>query len=672
MKTIPFTKEPRAWLRFIAFGALLFLAASLPGRAAPVVSHPPLRHPVAMANRLMGTGPAFYVDPLKGSDRNDGTSGKPWKTVQASLEKLRPGDTLYLAGGVYFENLYCAISGTAEAPITIRSKPGELAIIDGGIPEFETNPAGAWEPAPGGAPDEYRSTRAYPNLRDVVGLFADSNLGLQTYWHPEDLRSQNEVASGDPMKQERGQDVIWSGPGIWYNRVTGRIHVRLAHTHLEHPRVSNYRGETDPRKLPLVIAPYMSTPLYVDLGRHLRFQDLVFRGGGVNNVRLVFGMDLEFDHVTIFGGTYGMRAKNTGPVKFLNSAIYGGIPPWGFLNENALHIYTPTYTDPYSSVTGTGRSRNVARLTAHALLVMEGFEESDVFAYPFNNRWEIAYSEFADGHDGVYPNGTNIRFHDNWVGNMQDDGIYLSSPTRRVCDDVHIYRNYINGCTTAFAFHGRGGPEGSIYIYGNVVDMRGKSRGWWRSKNLKELTPYPGNFFLVHGSGGMLAIESIYFYHNTAVVDGNFPMYLGAAWGGVVPPSSRHVMNNLFVYLNQYPGAGINLIKGSEAKTVIDGNVHWSPDKEAPADWLKTVQAGGWEQHSVVGSPAFLAFSENPTATNDYRIGNGVAVGRATSVPAGVKLEDGVGGRDVGAYQTGSPPRKVGVDGRILVGTPAR
>jgi len=53
---------------------------------------------------------------------------------------------------------------------------------------------------------------------------------------------------------------VYCGPGIWYDKDRGRIHVRLAHTNIRLPEeaqhtVVNYRGERDPRRLPLVIAP---------------------------------------------------------------------------------------------------------------------------------------------------------------------------------------------------------------------------------------------------------------------------------------------------------------------------------------------------------------------------------------------------------------------------------
>ncbi len=158
---------------------------------------------------------------------------------------------------------------------------------------------------------------------------------------------------------------------------------------------------------------------------HVRFQDLVIRGGGFNTVILQSGVDIQFDTITIFAGTYGIRSRSTGPFRMVNSAVHGSIPSWGFRNENSLHTYTPRFYDPFYKEPGT-LTRNVARLPTHALVVTEGTYEFEVFAYPRNHDWEISYCDFTDGHDGVYLSGHTIRFHHNRVDNIQDDGIYLS------------------------------------------------------------------------------------------------------------------------------------------------------------------------------------------------------------------------------------------------------
>jgi hypothetical protein len=369
-------------------------------------------------------------------------------------------------------------------------------------------------------------------------------------------------------------------------------------------------------------------------------------------------------------------------VKFLNSALYGGIAPWAFYDENELRTFSPLYSDPYTHGPGTENLRNIARLTAHALLVMEGGEESDVFCYPYNNRWEIAYSEFADGHDGVYCNGTSLRMHDNWIGNMEDDAIYLSSPTPGVCDDIHIYKNFITGCTTAFGCCGRGTTKGSIFVYGNVVDFR-------NGIHFKRATPenptgiiQSTNFLLVHGTRNMRTIESLYFYHNTAVLSGKLRSYLGNTLANTMPGSTRHVANNLFFYLGGYPQIRTEKQPGEDVW--IDGNVHWSQAAEQPADWLKPVRdsagselskkyyPGGWEAHSKLAAPEFVSFSESPDAINDYRLQPGTALETAQPLPKTPVLEGGVGGAQAGAFQQGEAAARVGVDKRILVGFPAK
>src|SRR6185436_11869310 len=100
----------------------------------------------AAADRPLATGPKLYVDGARGDDKNAGTAQAPWKTLHHALRQLKPGDTLYLRGGVYHEKVSLGRSGTAEAPITIASHPGELAIIDGGLREFLDEPAKAWQP----------------------------------------------------------------------------------------------------------------------------------------------------------------------------------------------------------------------------------------------------------------------------------------------------------------------------------------------------------------------------------------------------------------------------------------------------------------------------------------------------------------------------------------------
>src|SRR5262249_15619259 len=161
---------PRKWLATAAglclAGAAVAALGSRAGAAAETPSyrsHAPMRPLPAAQDRALSDGPRLFVDAARGDDGNAGTARAPWKTLAHALRRLKPGDTLYLRGGTYHEKVVLSRSGTAKAPITVASYPGELAVIDGGLREFLDNPATSWEPFQGGAEGEFVSTRTYPN-----------------------------------------------------------------------------------------------------------------------------------------------------------------------------------------------------------------------------------------------------------------------------------------------------------------------------------------------------------------------------------------------------------------------------------------------------------------------------------------------------------------------------
>lgn len=641
------------------------------------ISHPPLRPLPDISKRPLTKGLAFFVDAVHGDDSAPGDEKTPWRTINHALKRLSAGDTLYLRGGIYREQVYCAIAGKQDAPITIRAYPGERVILDGGLSEFFDEPAKAWQPYPQGAPDEYRSVKAYKNIRDVLGLFGDSHVALQTYWHTMDLRAKNELWIDDPAKKLMVLPV-YCGPGVWYDRETGHIHIRLAHTHLKTPGLANYRGETDPRKLPLIITPFKSTPLFVDMAKHVRFQDLVIRGGGHDCVVLQMGIDVEFDNVTIFAGTYGLRARSTGPFRMVHSAIHGMIPPWAWRDENGLYTYSPRWYDPFVPPPKPANERNIARLNTHALLVTEGSYEFEVFHYPYNHDWEIAHCEFTDGHDGVYLSGRAIRFHHNLVDRMQDDGVYLSSPTHYFNDDIHIYQNVIRDIFTTFGCNSTGGPRGDIFIYRNLIDQRQGAPFNRPSPKKPEGGILRGHGFLAHGRD-LLGIESLYFYQNTFITETWSGSYAARTWTATDDRTRRQVFNNIFVHLNRYPDPAYP----QEHDIQMDGNLHWSSasDAKLPDGFLDKVRAAkgsklsqakyktAWEANSFAADPRFVTFESAAAAKNDYRLRkDSPAVGKGVVLPK--ELTDpqrpADGARpDIGAFPLGIESFEVGRQGRL-------
>lgn len=85
----------------------------------------------------------LYLSP-SGSDSNPGTQARPWKTFDASLRKLQPGDLLLVRGGTYDERIFLndARDATTDLPIIVRNYQNERPIIKGilqiGTPTYWT------------------------------------------------------------------------------------------------------------------------------------------------------------------------------------------------------------------------------------------------------------------------------------------------------------------------------------------------------------------------------------------------------------------------------------------------------------------------------------------------------------------------------------------------------
>src|SRR5437762_2768638 len=78
----------------------------------------------------------YHVSP-SGSRLRNGSLKNPWD-LQTALsgeganprQRVRPGDTVWLHGGVYRGGFVSKLSGSAKAPITVRQAIGERATID--------------------------------------------------------------------------------------------------------------------------------------------------------------------------------------------------------------------------------------------------------------------------------------------------------------------------------------------------------------------------------------------------------------------------------------------------------------------------------------------------------------------------------------------------------------
>jgi hypothetical protein len=637
--------------------AMLTAAENLPAAAA-FHTHPATRPLPAASDRPMADGPSFFVDPVQGDDRNEGTEQEPWKTLNHALRQrqggpLAPGDTLYLRGGTYYEAVIVTVRGTAEQPITVRSYPGELAVIDAGLREFYEDPAGAWEPVPGGAAGEFRSTKSY-DYGGGFGNFGDSMVPLFRYMTIEDLRSTNEFNRPGLGNRNPDPTGIYAGPGVRRDPNTGRIHVRLAHTQLAGLGERHYRGETDPRKVPLVIAGH-EYALRVEGARHVRFQDLVVRGGERSAVRIAEDAeaitedaeDLEFDGVTFYGSNAALRVSRTSRLKLIHCDLRGHKAPW------------------------------------HSRFHLKNRAAAGYLVYAAGRNFEFAHCELTDHHDCMQFYFTDgLRFHHNLVDNFDDDGLEPGPKKER--GQALIYQNLITRCNNPFSAHGQKQPgdppvpseDGSgVYLYRNVIDLR---QGSYKAPPSE---PDPPGEFLHHHSGwlahehGSPTLAVYYIYHNTFLLPGKPANgFYAHTWGSHLGGTTRRVFNNIFVQAEELPGLNVRSL-AEDHDFQADANLYWSV-KEGPrhrGDYFEPLRQSplfeasrkryppGWGSNDLFANPEFIGGAEDRL---DVRL-------RETSpaIDAGVDLpadwpdplrDHDDGEPDLGALPLGAEPFLIG------------
>lgn len=639
-------------------------------------SHPPTRPLPAPSPRPLAAGPGYFVDAAQGNDSADGTQAKAWKTVGRAVQQLKPGDTLYLRGGTYYEHVTLSAAGSPEQPITIRAFPNELVILDGGLREFFEHPATAWEACPGGVAGEFRSVKAYPGLggqpgdTNVLGRFGDSLLPLHGYRFLSDLRSANEYWN---IANKTGEDEkgIYCGPGLFYDPASGRLHVRLAHTTLKGLGDDNYRGETDPRQLPLIVAGLQSGPaLTIHNARHVRLQDLVLRGARTATLEIAASSHIVLDGLSIYAGATAVRVHDSDGLRVWNTACRGIAAPWtfrGHLKYRAIEarIFSASHWEP------------------------TGQDTRDL---------ELAYSEFTDSVDGVFlGNVRHVRFHHNLLDNVSDDGIFLTAATAfdgtTPGGDVQVYQNLLSRCLTTFAFgvgHGRqkataaGKQTGAgVSIYRNVFDFR---RPVWYNipespGGPQELT-FHGRFAGDHGGP---AWEPMRIYHNTILADDERLAYdygthgLGGAMGG---GTQRRVFNNIVVQLQPLPGSALpapasdfqgdgNLLWSVQAGPAFSGELFAKFRASKAYAESKTRYAPGWTTNDRFADPRFVGLNADWNAPIDLRLKeDSPALNAGVAVPADwsdpLRPAD-AGKPDIGVLPLGGEAWRVGVGGRLTM-----
>jgi len=89
----------------------------------------------------------YHISP-KGNDKNDGSEGKPFRTIQRAADLLEGGETCLVHGGTYRESVRLTRSGTQDAPIVLAACPGEVVTLSGTEPvegEWSRHEGSIWK-----------------------------------------------------------------------------------------------------------------------------------------------------------------------------------------------------------------------------------------------------------------------------------------------------------------------------------------------------------------------------------------------------------------------------------------------------------------------------------------------------------------------------------------------
>ena len=282
-----------------------------------------------------------------------GRSSAPWKTLAHALRQLKPGDTLYLRGGTYYEKVSLTRSGTAEAPITIARIPASWRCSTAACASSSTIPPTSWEPFNDGAEGEYVSTQTYPDADDrkVPHQFLPGCLGADVGHRGRaaaragPLRRLDGAAArlshrGRPAGDERVLARRQEGDARHRRLLRAGAVVQPRDRPHPHPAgapparrawaTAAYRGETDPRKLPLVVAVgFGDDVLRISGIKHVRIQGLVLRGATGSPMIHVYGSEnIDLDHLTVFGGFPGLLVNASKNIRVTHSAFRGLAAPW--------------------------------------------------------------------------------------------------------------------------------------------------------------------------------------------------------------------------------------------------------------------------------------------------------------------------------------------------------
>lgn len=492
-----------------------------------------------LADQVKGVRPVIVGPPTSGwdpetdPDVGPGTFAHPFHLIANGIRESDGKRPVYIRGGTYVEDVdVTGVHGPAGRKCLITGYRNESVTIDGYLPELL--PADHW--VEGDAPGELVWDRPFDD-EVSCGAFLDSqqHTRLVTYGFREDLVSANEldpriedprpVSGIDPGEPPPGDNHVWvrdpvlgrmvptqnprrfrnwvyMGPGIWFDPATRLLHLRLSPTHHGRPGWPAYDG-SDPHHARLALSRTFTPTLRLTDCSGLHLRNITVRFGGRFTVLLTNCHDLELDHVDVHGSTNAIRlqagdAQRNDRITLHDCRVDGGLPTWFFRSD---------IKDGYSFVPAGTADATESQVSFNPL----GSATSNALLSSRQNAdaTQVHHCELVNAHD-MCLFGTAMRFHHNWLDNINDDALFMGSEDAAT-DDLRIYRNVLTRVLTALSFASRT-QLGSVRIFRNLFDLREPTLGIRpRSEGADPLRQ--GFLYKSNGPEGPIAL-----WHNTCLV----------------------------------------------------------------------------------------------------------------------------------------------------------
>lgn len=532
-----------------------------------------------------------YFVSVSGDDSNPGSLAQPFKTINHAIAGLQPGDTLYLRGGTYFEQVKATVSGTAARRIAIAAYNDEQPVIDSGLPEFRTAGNSDWELV-NASLGEYRSKAScddediYAYVTGIAG-YENERVVLVPYENVGHFRSTTDTYGGSGSK-------FYVGPGTM--EISGRCHIRLAKTKAMRDIEARYgkvfAGENaNPNRYSIVLSQAQNT-IRIS-GAYLTFKDITFNQAKRTIVLEPGAQYVRFEGITAWMGASAIQtySSQVHHITVTGSRILGDAPLWVF----------------WSDMKSAPQVANLSRGTS---VNLKGG----------THDWVISRSLIrGSGQDLIGTNNgeTRIFVHHNRIENCGDDAFEIEGKAefggRDDIGHIQVYENYIANCLVAAAVgQDTRKMTGPLLFYRNVVVML-RDHPVNREPGIN--TWNGGGQFgynrLFKQAGSDYATRNVHYYNNTLVM-------LNAKRGVTPTPveaDGSTFANNIVAMVNGIAVDEYNT--GSDQ--LIDGNLYWKINsldgeplvggKDSVAE-LENVELNSISAESKSGSdPKFAGFS---------------------------------------------------------------